>query len=74
MSLGEVINAIQSFNRREKRKEKENLTYIYLLADLVGISNTRLYSDKAKYPQIEELFPTVFDDEASREARQKALD
>lgn len=61
MTLAEVIRAIESRKRQMKLEDQEKAAFDYILADLVGRSVARLYSSSAKLPQINEVYPTLFD-------------
>lgn len=75
MTLGELIRAIQSKHRVMKLEQQEKAVYDYILADLIGRSVGRLYSSSAKYPDIAEVYPTLFNSEEieQKKAEQKAM-
>lgn len=74
MTLAEVDRAAESFKRVQKRKAQEQAAADYRLADLIGYSIARLYSNEAKYPEIYDVYPAIFDKDAIEEARQKERD
>lgn len=71
MSLDEVQRAIDIYNKRKKDELKEKATQDYQLANLIGISVSRIYSKSSKYPRIEEIYPTLFTDESKPYEQQK---
>lgn len=71
MTLAELERYIASYKRVQKRKAQDRALADYRLADLIGYSMARLYSSKAKYPEIYDVYPAIFDREAIEEAREK---
>lgn len=63
MSLDEIRRYKESYTRRYQREHKKNINYMYILADLIGMSNSRIHIKNARYPQIHELFPNLFKEE-----------
>ena len=74
MTLAELIRAIESKKRIQKRKQQEEASRDYILADLIGRSVARIYSSSAKMPSIEEAYPSLFDDEELEAKRQAKRD
>lgn len=62
MTPGEVIRAVESKRKRLKIEAQEKASYDYILAGLIvkGVSIT--LGSKESYPQIEEVYPNLFDD------------
>ena len=71
MSVAELERAIESKKRIEKQRAQERASYDYILADLIGRSVARVYSSANNMPQINEVYPTIFDTEEI-EAQQSA--
>lgn len=71
MSVDEIQRAIDAYNRRKKDELKEKANMDYLLANMIGISISRIYSKSARYPRIEEVYPNLFGQEAKQYDRQK---
>ena len=69
MTIAELSRATESIKRVEKVRLQEKATLDYLLGDLVGRSIARIYSSSAKYPEIAEIYPTLFDSQEIEEAR-----
>lgn len=46
---------------------KSKAQFDYVLADLVGISMARLMGDEVKYPNIKEVYPSLFNDDIKAE-------
>lgn len=74
MTIDEFSRKLDSYKRVEKTKAQEAATMNYILGDLIGRSMARLYSSSAKYPEISDVFPTLFDSEEieQRKAEKKA--
>lgn len=56
MSFAEIKRYLVAENERYERERKEQATWIWMLADLIGFSAGRFIT-KAKYPSIGEYFP-----------------
>lgn len=75
MTLGEVERAIESKKRVEKAEAQERATFDYILADLIGRSISRLYSSSANMPEIEKVYPSLFNNkEIEKKKKEKALE
>lgn len=61
LTYGEIIDTIDAYNISEKRKMQENAAMIHQLANLIGISVSRLVDNSAKYPTLYEAYPQLFD-------------
>ena len=71
MTLAEFDRKMESYKRVQKREAQERAAADYRLADLIGYSMARLYSSEAKYPEIYDVYPAIFDKDAIEEAREK---
>ena len=71
MTLAEVIRAIESKKRQQKLQAQERASYDYILADLIGRSVSRIYSNSTRLPQIYEVYPTLFDGVEMEEQKQQ---
>ena len=71
MTLAELERYIDSKKRVMKVEAQERATYDYILGDLIGRSIARVYSSSAKYPEIYDVYPTVFDKEKIEEAKKE---
>ena len=62
MTPGEVIRAVESKRKLLRIEAQEKASYDYILAGLIvkGVSIT--LGSKESYPQIEEVYPNLFDD------------
>ena len=74
MTLAEIKRAIASKVRIKKIEQQERASYDYILADLVGRSVARVYSNSAKLPEINEIYPTLFDTEEIQQKKQANMD
>lgn len=71
MTLAEFNRLIESKQRVQKVEAQEKATYDYILADLVGRSLARAFSNSVKYPEIYEAYPSLFDKEAIEDSREQ---
>lgn len=71
MTIAELTRAIESKNRRTKLEAQEKASNDYILADLIGRSIARIYNSSNHYPDISEVYPTLFDSEEIRQAKQE---
>lgn len=71
MTIVELNRYADSFQRVQKRKAQEQAFANYRLADLIGYSMARLYSSEAKFPEIYDVYPAIFDKDAIEEAKEK---
>jgi hypothetical protein len=71
MTIAEIQRTINSKIRVKKAETQERATYDYILADLIGRSISRLYSSSATYPNIGEMYPTIFDAEEIEKQKQE---
>lgn len=69
MSIDELIRAINSKKRIIKQKAQERANFDYILADLIGRSIGRLYSNQMSLPEISEAYPNLFDSQKTEEAK-----
>ena len=74
MTFAEVIRAADSYNRIKKAEMQEKASYDYILADLVGRSIARMYNSNNTYPEIGEVYPSLFDLEAIQQQKQEQKD
>lgn len=71
MTLAEAIRAVKSKKRVEKARAMEKASFDYIQAELIGRSIARLYSSSARMPQIQEVYPSLFDNEEIEKQRQQ---
>lgn len=71
MTFAEIERAIDSYIRKEKRIAQEKASYDYILGDLIGRSIARVYNSSNTYPDISEVYPTLFSNKEVEE--QKAI-
>lgn len=70
MTFAEVERAAQCWQRKQRRELQEKAKLTHILADLVGHSVARIYSQNATMPTIYEAFPKLFE-ETETEREQK---
>lgn len=74
MTLAELTRLINSKKRLQKQQAQEKASYDYILADLIGRSIARIHSSSNEYPQIADVYPTLFDREVVAEKIQEKKD
>lgn len=62
MTPGEVVRAIESFNRRARIEAQERASYDYIQANLIIKGVGIVLSGKGSMPSVQEAYPNVFDD------------
>lgn len=74
MTFAEVERAVTCWQRTQRRELQERARLSYILADLVGHSVARIYTQQAKMPTLQEAFPTLFEETAEeREKQEQAM-
>lgn len=71
MTLPELKRQIESFARQKKTRQQEQASFDYILADAIGRSVARIYSNSATMPDISELYPTLFDSQELQERKKQ---
>ena len=71
MTYCEIERAIMSKKRVMKMEAQERAAYDYILADLIGQSVARIYGSDNKYPDIADVYPSIFNKEKIEEQRQQ---
>lgn len=66
MTIPEVNNAIKAFNWRENRQHQFIASIAYKMPTLIAIS----ILDAKNYPEIYEVFPTEYDEQDVKNAKQ----
>lgn len=61
MTIGEIYRRISSYNRVKQAELREKATFDYSLANLIGLSVSRLLDSKNKYPPISDAYPSLFE-------------
>ena len=66
----QVKRYAESYTTREKAKMQEQAFFDYQLANMIGTSVARLFSNDVQYPSIEEAYAGIFDDTNSNKETQ----
>lgn len=69
MTPAEVFRAMDSKKRVMKIQAQEKASFDYILADLIGKSIARIHSSKISYPELIEVYPSLFDTKAIEEKK-----
>lgn len=63
----QVKRYAESYTTRERAKMQEQAFFDYQLANMIGTSVARLFSNDVQYPSIEEAYAGIFDDTNNKE-------
>lgn len=69
MDLNEVRRAMNAAIERHKEEMREKAMFVYSLAELINLGTARALGGKGDWPEIEEVFPSLFDAEKMQEER-----
>ena len=61
MTPGEVVRAVESYNRRTRIETQEKATFDYIQANLIVKGVGVVLSGKGSVPTIQEAYPGIFD-------------
>ena len=70
LTYGEIKVTIDAYQANQKLHIREQASLHYMLANLIGISASRLTNDKAEYPSLKEAYPSIFSDIVEEPAQQ----
>ena len=62
LTYSEIKATIDAHQANTKMHIREQASLHHRLADLIGISASRLMNDKAEFPSLEEAYPGLFSD------------
>lgn len=74
MTISEITRMAKSKQRTTITESKERAMFDYLLADLIGKSVSRIYSNSARMPELYEVYPSLFEQEDIEEKKQEQRD
>ena len=74
MTISEITRVAKSKQRTTITASKERAMFDYLLADLIGKSVSRIYSNSARMPELYEVYPSLFEQEDIEEKKQEQRD
>ena len=74
MTISEITRIAKSKQRTTITASKERAVFDYLLADLIGKSVSRIYSNSARMPELYEVYPSLFEQEDIEEKKQEQRD
>lgn len=74
MTPAEIDRLIRAKKNIQLREARERASADYILADLIGKSIARIYSNKNKFPPIEKVYPTLFDEVEIKQKKQEQKD
>lgn len=74
MTVGELSRWIDSKRRCLEREAKEQASFNYIQADLIGRSIARIYSKNSKMPSLAEVYPNLFTTEELEEKEMERRD
>lgn len=73
MTIGELNRITNSKLRVKKVRDQEVAIHNYILGDLIGRSMARLHSSSVTYPQIYDVYPSLFDKDEFEQKRQERI-
>jgi hypothetical protein len=63
-----TVAEVERYTEGAVWRMKSKAQFDYMLADMIGVSVARLIGgDKVKYPKIEEVYPSLFNDDIKAE-------
>jgi hypothetical protein len=71
MTFAELDRLVASKKRMEKFRAQERATYDYILASLIGRAFSAGMDSKAQFPEIHEVYPSLFDPKEREEQKQE---
>ena len=74
MTIAEITRMAKSKQRTTITASKERAVFDYLLAELIGKSVSRIYSNSARMPELYEVYPSLFEQEDIEEKKQEQRD
>lgn len=73
MTFAELDRLVASKKRMEKYEAKEKATYDYILAALIGRAFAAGMDSKATFPEIYEVYPSLFDNDRERQKQEQRI-
>lgn len=71
MTLAELYRLLKAKRKMEARQLKQRAVMDHKLADLIGRSVARVYSDSIEIPNIEDFYEFLFDEEDLKQVQEK---
>lgn len=59
-TYGEMLRYMKAYSNRLLRERQDKASFDYQLSNLIGISVSRLFSSDSKFPEIYDVYPTIF--------------
>lgn len=74
-TYGEMLRYMKAYSNRLLRERQDQASFDYQLSDLIGISVSRLFSSDSKFPEIYDVYPSIFEPPSEEEkAMLKAME
>lgn len=74
MTIAELGRWFKSRKRVIKQQAQEKATWDYILANLIGASVSSVFNKSSKMPDIEKVYPNLFDTQEIKAQKQKKQD
>lgn len=74
MTIAELGRWFKSRKRVIKQQAQEKATWDYILANLIGASVSSVFNKSSKMPDIEKVYPNLFDAQEIQAQKQKKQD
>ncbi len=72
-TYGEIVDIIKANNKRQKQDLQKQASLDYQLANLIGISASRMLDSKTEMPPLEKAYPSLFE-QKEEESKPKQQD
>jgi hypothetical protein len=59
-TYGEMLRYMKAYSNILLRERQDKASFDYQLSNLIGISVSRLFSSDSKFPEIYDVYPTIF--------------
>ena len=66
-TYGEMLRYMKAYSNILLRERQDKASFDYQLSNLIGISVSRLFSSDSKFPEIYDVYPTIFDPPSEEE-------
>lgn len=66
-TYGEMLRYMKAYSNILLRERQDKASFDYQLSNLIGISVSRLFSSDSKFPEIYDVYPTIFEPPSEEE-------
>lgn len=72
-TYGEMLRYMKAFSSRVKRERQDRAFFDYQLSNLIGISVSRLFSSESVFPEIHDVYPSIFEPPTEEEIMNRRI-